>query len=124
MDDHLKRKITEYVNAAYAAALHNSSQLTATKIAETKARLAQRGIILSGQTVHEIARIQGDHINTVVQARADALLDAYELYGAEIDYAILADVKSLRATLVSDIAASKVWTAAGSKLCPGRCFRT
>jgi pyrimidine deaminase RibD-like protein len=107
MEDQLKRRITEYANTAYAAALHNSNQLTLNKIAETKARLAQRGIILSGQTVHEIARVQGDHINRVVQARADALLDAYELYGAEIDDAILADVKSLRATLVGHIAASK-----------------
>jgi pyrimidine deaminase RibD-like protein len=105
MDDHLKRKITEYANTAYAAALHNSNQLTVNRIAETKARLAQSGIILSGQTVHQIAKIQGDHINTVVQARADALLDAYELYGAEIDDAILTDVNSLRATLVGRLAA-------------------
>ena len=106
MDDQLKRKITEYVNVAYAAALHNRSQVTASKIAETTARLAQQGVILSGRTVNEIAKIQGDHINTVVQARADALLDAYELYGAEIDGEILAEVKSLRATLVGHIAAS------------------
>ena len=107
MDDHLKQRITEYANTAYAAALHNSNQLTMNNIAETRARLAQRGIILSGQTVHDIAKIQGDHINTVVQARADALLDGYELYGAEIDDAILADVKSLRAALVGHIATSK-----------------
>jgi pyrimidine deaminase RibD-like protein len=106
MDDRLKQRISEYANTAYAAALHNSNQMTVNKIAEAKARLAQRGIILSGQTVHEIAKLQGDHINTVVQARADALLDAYELYGAEIDDVILADVKSLRATLVGHAAAS------------------
>jgi hypothetical protein len=107
MDDRLKRRITEYANTAYAAALHNSNQLTVNKIAETKASLAQRGIILSGYTVREIAKIQGDHINTVVQARADALLDAYELYGAEIDDAILADVKSLRTMLVGHISSPK-----------------
>jgi pyrimidine deaminase RibD-like protein len=107
MDDHLNRRIAEYANTAYAAALHNSNQLTVYKIAETKARLAQRGILLSSHAVHEIARLQGDHINTVVQARADGLLDAYELYGAEIDDAILVDVKSLRAKLVGDIAACK-----------------
>jgi len=103
MDDHLKRRITEYTNTAYDAALHDSNRLTVSRIAETKARLAQRGVILSGQTVHEIAKIQGDHINTVVQAKADALLDAYELYGAEIDDAILTDVRSLRAALVGYI---------------------
>ena len=107
MDDHLKQRITEYVNTAYAAVSHTSSQQVASRIAETKARLAQQGVILSGRTLHDIAKIQGDHINTVVQARADALLDAYELYGAEIDDDILAEVKSLRATLVGQIGASK-----------------
>jgi pyrimidine deaminase RibD-like protein len=106
MDDQLKRRISEYVNTAYAAALHTSGQQAANKIAETTARLAQQGVILSGRTVHEIAIIQGEHINTVVQARADALLDAYELYGAEIDDDILANVKSLRATLIEHIAVS------------------
>jgi|ERR1700733_1420514 len=106
MDDQLKRKIAEYVNTSHAAALHTSSQRAASRIAETTARLAQQGVILSGRTVHEIATIQGDHVNTVVQARADALLDAYELYGAAIDDDILADVKSLRATLIGHIAAS------------------
>ena len=107
MDDDLKRRINEYAETAYAAALHKSTQLTVSRIAETTARLSQRGIIMSGQTVHDIAKIQGDHVNTVVQARADALLDAYELYGGEIDDAILADVKFLRATLVGHIATSK-----------------
>jgi len=106
MDDLLKRRITEYVNTAHSAALHASRQQTANRIAETTARLAARGVILSSHTVHEIAKIQGDHINTVVQARADALLDAYELYGAEIDADILTDVKSLRATLIGHLAAS------------------
>jgi pyrimidine deaminase RibD-like protein len=100
MDDDLKKRISQYADKAYGAALHNSNQLTVNRIAETTSRLAQRGIILSGQTVHEIAKIQGDHINTVVQAKADALLDAYELYGAEIDEAILAEVTFLRASLI------------------------
>jgi pyrimidine deaminase RibD-like protein len=39
----------------------------------------------------------------VVQARADALLDAYELYGGEIDDEILAEVTSLRSTLIGQI---------------------
>lgn len=107
MDDQLKRRITEYVAKAYAAAFHTSSLRLASKIAESKARLASQGIILSGRTVHEIAEIQADHINTVVQAKADALLDAYELYGAEIDGDILTEVESLRATLVERIGKSQ-----------------
>jgi pyrimidine deaminase RibD-like protein len=103
MDDHLKRRITEYVGNAYLAALQRSRQETADKIAATKAGLAQRGIILSGRTVYEIARIHGDSVNALVQAKADALLDAYELYGAEIGDEILAEVRSIRANLIFHI---------------------
>ena len=105
MDDALKRKIADYADKACAAAHHTSTQQTALKIAETKARFASRGIILSGNTVHEVARLQGEHINTVVQTKADSLLDAYELYGAEIDDSILAAATELRATLLDSVGA-------------------
>jgi pyrimidine deaminase RibD-like protein len=105
MDEALKQKIDNYADKAYAAAHHTSTQQTALKIAESKARLASRGVILSGATVHEIARHQGEHINTVVQAKAEGLLDAYELYGAEIDDSILATAPVLRAALLDSIGA-------------------
>jgi pyrimidine deaminase RibD-like protein len=107
MDDQQKQKITEYVSKAYAATLHNSTQLTAEKIAATKAQLAAKGIILSGNAVYQIAKIQGEHINTVVQARADALLDAYEMYGGEIGGEILGEVTVLRSTLIGQIGMAK-----------------
>lgn len=103
MDEELKQRIANYADRAYAAAYHNSLQQAALKITEAKARLASRGVILSGATVHEIAGLQGEHINTVVQARADALLDAYELYGAEIDHSILEEATTLRDTLLEAI---------------------
>ncbi len=103
MDDHLKRRIQEYVNNAYLAALQKSRLETAQKIQATTASLAQRGVILSGRTVYEIAKIQGDAVNALVQAKADALLDAYELYGAEIGDEILAEVQSLRVNLTAHI---------------------
>jgi pyrimidine deaminase RibD-like protein len=102
MDDQLRQKIDKYVGSAYNAALHESNQAAALRIASAKAQLAQRGILLSGGAVHEIAKIQGEHVNTVVQAKADALLDAYELYGAEIDDAILEEVRRTRALLVGN----------------------
>jgi pyrimidine deaminase RibD-like protein len=104
MDDQLKSRIRDYVNSAYLAALQNSRQQTAEQIASTKASLAQRGVIVSGRTVHEIAKIHGNQVNALVQARADALLDAYELYGADFGDEILAEVRSLRANLLVHIA--------------------
>lgn len=103
MDDHLKRRIREYVNNAYLGALQKNRLETAQKIQATTARLAQQGAVLSGRTVHEVAKIQGDSVNSLLQARADALLDAYELYGAEIGEEILAEVRSLRANLIAHI---------------------
>ena len=73
---------------------------TKNRIAAAKAQLAARGTILSGNTVHEIAKIQGDHINKLLQVRADALLDAYELYDAEIGDEILDEVQSIRKELL------------------------
>lgn len=105
MDDELKQRIAGYADKAYAAAYLNSLQQTSLKIADAKARLASKGVILSGATVQEIANLQGEHINTVVQAKADALLDAYELYGAEIDASILEEATALRGNLVDAISA-------------------
>src|SRR5258707_346473 len=83
MDGELKQKILKYADPAYAAAYHTSLQETAQRIAATTNSLASRGAILSGRTILEIAKIQGDHINTCVQAKADALLDGYELNKAQ-----------------------------------------
>jgi pyrimidine deaminase RibD-like protein len=113
MDDTSRQKITAYAENAYAAAHHNSVQQTALKIGEAKARLASMGLILSGNAVHEIARIQGEHINTVVQAKAGGLLDAYELYGAEIDDSILEAATALKTALLD---ALSVYPASGLPL--------
>lgn len=71
----------------------------------TTNRLASQGAVLSGRTVYEVAEIQGNSVNDLVQAKADALLDAYELYGAEISGEILSDVQSLRTILIDHIVA-------------------
>src|SRR5690348_4906695 len=103
MDDQLKNKIREYVNNAYLAALQKSRLETRQKIGATINGLASQGAVLSGRTVYEIAKIHGDSVNALVQAKADALLDAYELYGTEIDGEILAEVQSLRTNLIDHI---------------------
>jgi diguanylate cyclase (GGDEF)-like protein len=104
MDDQIQRRIQEYVSNAYLAASQKSRLETKQTIQATTNRLASQGAVVSGRTVHEIAKIQGDSINALVQAKADALLDAYEIYGAEIDGEILAKVQSLRADLIEHIA--------------------
>ena len=100
MDGELKQKILKYADAAFAAAHHTSLLKAHQEIRATTNQLASRGVILSGETIVRVANIQGDHINTLVQAKADALLDAYELYGAEIDSSIQVEASRLRWTLI------------------------
>lgn len=100
MDPELKQKILKYADTAYAAAYHTSLLKAKQEIAAAISFLASRGVILSGDTILSVAKIQGEHINTVVQAKADALLDAYELYGVEIDNFILIEASQLRWTLI------------------------
>lgn len=104
MEDQINHKIQDYVNKAYLAALQKSRLETKHRIQATINRLASQGTVLSGRTVHEIAEIQGNSINALVQAKADALLDAYELYGAEIGDEILTEVQSLRTNLIAHVA--------------------
>src|SRR5260370_2166777 len=106
MDGELKQKILKYADPAYAAAYHTSLQETAQRIAATTNSLASRGAILSGRTILEIAKIQGEHINTCVQAKADALLDGYELNSAEIDGLILIEASELRWRMIKAISAN------------------
>jgi pyrimidine deaminase RibD-like protein len=103
MDPELKQKVLKYADTAYAAVYHTSLQRAAQEIAATTNNLASSGKILSGETIVKVAKIQGDHINTVVQAKADALLDAYELYCAEIDNSILIEANQLRWALIDAI---------------------
>ena len=100
MDGELKQKIVKYADAAFAAAYHTSLLKSQREIQSTINQLASRGVILSGETIVRIARIQGDHVNTLVQAKVDALLDAYELYGAEIDGSIQIEASQLRWTFI------------------------
>ena len=48
-------------------------------------------------------RLQGEHINAVVQAKAEGLLDAYELYGGEIDESIFEAATALRTDLLDSL---------------------
>lgn len=103
MDGELKQKILAYADKAYAAAYHNSLQEAHEETEEYKRRAAARGTILSGATVQEIAKIQGQQIVRIVRAKAEGLLDAFELYGADIDDSILQQATELLGDMVSAI---------------------
>lgn len=78
-------KARNFARNAYAAQYDEIVKEHQQKIAEMQNRHAARGILLSGMTIHETARIHGDQIKTLAEARLDALLEGCELHGVEID---------------------------------------
>jgi pyrimidine deaminase RibD-like protein len=103
MGDEVKQRIAKYADNAYAAASHDINQKTMVEIAQVKEQLASKGLVSSSVMVREMARVHGDRVNGLVQAKADALVDAYELYGGEFDDSILEQAVDLRSKLISEI---------------------
>jgi hypothetical protein len=103
MDGDLKQKILAYADKAYSAAYHQSLRQTAIQVLNAREALASRGHISSSVVVQEVARIEAEHINKLVQAKANALLDGYELFGAEIDNFIEIEANELRWALIKAI---------------------
>jgi hypothetical protein len=103
MDGELKQKILAYADKGYSAAYHKSLRETSIKVTNAKEALASRGHVSSSAVVQEVARIEGEHISTLVRAKANALLDGYELNGAEIDNFIELQASELRWDLIKAI---------------------
>jgi hypothetical protein len=103
MDGELKKRILAYADKAYYAAHQRSLQETAIAIANAKEEHALHGRLFSSSMIHEVARIEAEHIKTCVFARTDALLNGYELNGAEIDNFIQIQASELRWNLVQAI---------------------
>jgi hypothetical protein len=103
MDGDLKQKILAYADKAYSAAYHQSLRQTSIQVSNAREALASRGHISSSVVVQEVARIEAEHINKLVQAKANALLDGYELFGAEIDNFIEIEANELRWALIKAI---------------------
>lgn len=101
--DEVKQKVASYAGRAYAAASHDINQKSVLQIAQVKQELAVKGLTISSAMVREMARVHGERINAMVQAKADALLDAYELYGAELDDCIIEEVIALLSSLINEV---------------------
>jgi hypothetical protein len=50
-----------------------------------RSQLAARGAAMSGAMIAETARIRGEQIRALAQARLDSILEGYELHGVVID---------------------------------------
>jgi hypothetical protein len=86
------KKAKQFAQTAYTAALDNIGRERQNNIAKMHNQLAARGVILSGATVTETARITGEQIRAMAKARLDSILEGYELYGILVDDTMATDI--------------------------------
>jgi hypothetical protein len=78
-------KAEQFANAAFNAATETLLKESQEQIAQVRGQTAARGILVSGFTVQAIAKIHGARIKKMIQAKLDAFLEGYELYGVQLD---------------------------------------
>jgi hypothetical protein len=78
-------KARQFARTRYTGEIENIVRGHQQKIAKMRSQLAARGILQSGYMVSENARIDGEQIKAMTEARLDAILEGYELYRIAID---------------------------------------
>ena len=67
-------------DVAYSAALGENARELQRKLSALRSNLASRGLLTSSVMTGEAARIYGEYVRNLLQARLDGLLDGYELH--------------------------------------------
>jgi hypothetical protein len=86
------QKAKQFAQNAYAAASQRILQERQDELAKMHREMAARGIGRSGMVVAETARISGEKIRALTEARLDTILEGYELYRVVIDDQMAADI--------------------------------
>jgi hypothetical protein len=73
-------KAKQFAQTAYAAASNDILRENQHKLAQMHAQMAARGMMQSGMIVSETARIVGEQIKALTEARLNVTLEGYELY--------------------------------------------
>ncbi len=92
-------KAQRYADIAYSAARNSIQRESQRKLADARGRLASKGLAHSSVMNAETTSLRAELLKMQLQARADALLEGYELHGVQLDETIaqqiVADVESL-----------------------------
>jgi hypothetical protein len=78
-------KARQFARTRYTGEVENIVREHEQKIAQMRNQLSARGLLMSGAMIQETARIDGEQIRAITEARLDAILEGYELYGIPID---------------------------------------
>lgn len=85
-------KARQFARTRYAGETGQIIRQHQQMLVEARARLASRGLAVSGAMVSETARILGEQIRAMTLAQLDALLEGLELNGVVIDDQMAVDI--------------------------------
>ena len=85
------KKARQFADTAYAAAANETSAKIQKKRSELRNRMAAGGSVLSSGMSRGSAELIGQHIDLLLQARLDGLLEGYDLYHVPIDDELAAE---------------------------------
>ena len=106
------REAQQFADSAYADVLSKTSKELQDSLGIQRSRLAAQGIVRSSAMSRGTAQLYGKHIDDLVQARLNGLLEGYELHGVPLDEQLAAnatrEVMNLKSTLL--LSAHKVVT--------------
>jgi hypothetical protein len=74
-----------FAKTRYTGEIENIVRDRERKIAQMRSQLGTRGILNSSVMINESARIDAEQIKAMTEARLDAILEGYDLYGVAID---------------------------------------
>jgi hypothetical protein len=83
--DEALRKAQDFADTAYADAVSKSTKDLQYQLATQRSLFAARGILRSGNMLHATAQLYGKHIDDMVLAKVDGLLEGYELHNIPLD---------------------------------------
>lgn len=78
-------KARQFARTRYTGEIETIVRDRERKIGQMRSQLAARGMLVSGYMVRENARIDGEQVKAMIEARLDAILEGYELYDIAID---------------------------------------
>jgi hypothetical protein len=100
-----RSKARRFSDTAFSSATEAISNDFQKKLVAMRANMSARGLGVSGPMVSATAELHGQRIKSMLQARLDALLEGYELYGVPLDEqlesSIIKEIMSLRDTWVA-----------------------
>lgn len=110
----VKEKVSDFVAKAYASALARIKNQNDEDLANLKERLAMKGLLHSSVMERESVKLSAEMVIALVQARADAATEAYEMYGT-LDSAavesIISDARKIHAQVATALVGSAAYQA-------------